>query len=437
MGRKQSSFNMGYEFSGHGDKVYIKADTYKAPQVSQENVQLTPDYSKFALKVEGGNAVVLNPENADIQAMTILGSQASVNNISLTKNVAGGYNAEFTVATSGLTDNPNPTSNAESNSETHDVWYFVVTGDSGLKVRSIRSTKDNDSIVGSVPSGGPIKVEYSGDSPVRGDTVDDSEDYNWVRVKFIPNEKNKKNWVESKEKKGWVPRKFIREDIKRTIDIKRYDSIFISFVRVNETITRNETGSACIRWYSFKTPNTESTDVCPKTNGRWHIQVGPAVLDWEYPTNGTLGQEEEFNGFNKYVDVYLTDKNKIQNRVLKCVVTSLKAHTFYYYPYDEEDKNYERYEEPHFKSDFVTRALADMCPGVIDPGIVQTGIRYPNAHNGSVVKESSMDFSVIEFFGGPNTEFGFTLSDYLLDKVVVNDDTITPSLRGKKMGVTT
>ena len=66
MGKKQSSFNMSYEFNNYGDKVYIKTDTFTPPQVSQEHVQLTPDYSKYALKVEGGNPVVLNPRHADI-----------------------------------------------------------------------------------------------------------------------------------------------------------------------------------------------------------------------------------------------------------------------------------------------------------------------------------------------------------------------------------
>lgn len=86
--------------------------------------------------------------------MTVLGSQASVNNTSIKKNEAGVYNVDFKVATSGLTDNSNSTAKAANASKIRYVWYFVVTGGSGLKVRSIRSTKDNNSIVGSVPSGG-------------------------------------------------------------------------------------------------------------------------------------------------------------------------------------------------------------------------------------------------------------------------------------------
>ena len=93
----------------------------------------------------------------------------------------------------------------------------------------------------------------------------------------------------------------------------------------------------------------------------------------------------------------------------KLLDAGMKAHTFYY-PYDEHDKNHVLYEgESHFKSDFVTRAWVDQCPGIIDPGFVQTGIRYPNADNKSAAKEEAIDGSIIEFYGGPNTNFGFTL----------------------------
>lgn len=439
MGKKQSSFNMGYEFNSYGDKVYIKADTSLAPQISQKNVQLTPDYSSYALKVGGGNAAVLNPENVDIQAMTMLGSQASVNNISLTKNEVGVYNVDFKVATSGLTDNPTKTSKGKDESKIHYVWYFGATGTTNLTVRAARSKMANE--VAKVSLGGAIKVEYSGDYIVSGPTEDDSEAYNWVKVRAINLIQNKKNWKEAEEKEGWVPRIYVREDIKKTIGMKKFNNIFVSWVRINEKTVNSKSGNACKQWCSFKTQDINSQEVCGQTNGRWHVQVGPSVLDWEYPTNGSLGREEELKGFIKYIDVYLSlktpDKNKPQERILKCLVKGLKAHTFCYYPYDESDKNYKLNKDASFfKSTLVTRAMADVCPGIIDPGFVQTGIRYPNADNGSLVSEKNIDFSIIEFFGGPNTKFGFTLSDYLLEKIVVNDDTITPNTRGINVGDT-
>lgn len=63
-------------------------------------------------------------------------------------------------------------------------------------------------------------------------------------------------------------------------------------------------------------------------------------------------------------------------------------------------------------------------------GLVQTGIRFPNASNGAVVALNAIDGSVIEFDGGRLTDFGFKLSDYSLNCVEVNYETQT---RGEDM----
>lgn len=45
MGSKKSSFHMGDEFNGKGEKVYLRATTCKTYEpLSQENVRLTPDF---------------------------------------------------------------------------------------------------------------------------------------------------------------------------------------------------------------------------------------------------------------------------------------------------------------------------------------------------------------------------------------------------------
>lgn len=45
MGSKKSSFHMGGEFNGKGEKVYLKAATYRTYEpLPQDNVQLTPDF---------------------------------------------------------------------------------------------------------------------------------------------------------------------------------------------------------------------------------------------------------------------------------------------------------------------------------------------------------------------------------------------------------
>lgn len=54
MGSKKSSFHMGDEFNGKGEKVYLRATAYKTYEpLSQENVQLTPDFSECVPRALG------------------------------------------------------------------------------------------------------------------------------------------------------------------------------------------------------------------------------------------------------------------------------------------------------------------------------------------------------------------------------------------------
>ncbi len=54
MGSKKSSFHMGDEFNGKGEKVYLRATTCKTYEpLSQENVRLTPDFKACVPKVLG------------------------------------------------------------------------------------------------------------------------------------------------------------------------------------------------------------------------------------------------------------------------------------------------------------------------------------------------------------------------------------------------
>ena len=54
MGSKKSSFHMGDEFNGKGEKVYLRATTCKTYEpLSQENVRLTPDFKAFVTKALG------------------------------------------------------------------------------------------------------------------------------------------------------------------------------------------------------------------------------------------------------------------------------------------------------------------------------------------------------------------------------------------------
>lgn len=54
MGNKKSSFHMGDEFNGKGEKVCLQAASCKTYEpLSQENVQLTPDFRQCVPKALG------------------------------------------------------------------------------------------------------------------------------------------------------------------------------------------------------------------------------------------------------------------------------------------------------------------------------------------------------------------------------------------------
>lgn len=64
MGKKKSSFHMGDEFNGNGQKVYLrptKHNTYEP--LSQQNVRLTPDFTQFVPRALGALPLVMNPLN--------------------------------------------------------------------------------------------------------------------------------------------------------------------------------------------------------------------------------------------------------------------------------------------------------------------------------------------------------------------------------------
>lgn len=429
---KISSFQMSSQFNGHGDTVYLKADTVKIPLVDQDDITLTPDYSQYALYAVGGVPVVLDPQNIDIFLNRMLGARSALNQAILTKGgPGGGYAATFRIATRGFTDGSYPVVKPrEKEAVVGSVWYFVVTGSSNLIVKRTRTTKkDREYILALLAPGERIKVVTINRNIVKSS----AEGYEWVKVLCKPSEGYKQEGDGDGEIEGWAPRIYVREDRARVQmfnEIYNYSKMVISYIKKgDETKTKIKTTKNIFEtWYSFK--DADPTKQCPNVNGKWKVAVGPAILDWEYPINGTLGQEDEFKGFSKYIKVKLhlkesgADASKPYERIMECIVTDVKAHSFHYYPYfDETDLSAD--DALRFSSEFVDAAIA-----TAKPGLVQTGIRYPYAGNGDVVSLDHMDGSVIEFCGGAKTDFGFTLSDYMLEEIEVNYEHGT---RGKKM----
>lgn len=99
MAKKKSSFHMGDEFNGNGKKTYLRAtqhNTY-AP-LPQNNVRLTPDFSKFVPVATGAIPVGLGgvKEVANIAINRAIGSVASVSQVELEKEEeTGKYRTRF------------------------------------------------------------------------------------------------------------------------------------------------------------------------------------------------------------------------------------------------------------------------------------------------------------------------------------------------------
>lgn len=111
MGKKQSSFHMGYEFNGHGGIRYLRGtQSYIHPPVSQENVHLTPDFGNYLLKVLGSIPIIINPLSINPVLLALLGSMASMKQVIITKDDAtGNYILKFNVISlQDLTDGSYP-----------------------------------------------------------------------------------------------------------------------------------------------------------------------------------------------------------------------------------------------------------------------------------------------------------------------------------------
>ena len=98
MAKNQSSFYMGNEFNGYGEVRYVKGtrpETYSP--LSQENVQLTPDFRELLLQVLGSNPAVIVPENMSAILRLAEGAAYSVNQVIVKKDSDGNYTLDFNV----------------------------------------------------------------------------------------------------------------------------------------------------------------------------------------------------------------------------------------------------------------------------------------------------------------------------------------------------
>ena len=186
--------------------------------------------------------------------------------------------------------------------------------------------------------------------------------------------------------------------------IKKLDSIIFSdndlhkfisnyFITVPETVhgkkadgtdivlnPRNDWGQ--IGYGNF--PNCINKD----SEGRYIVNVGPSILDPNYPDDGEI-LASDFD-LPQYLDVYLKNKETDEPKIIHCVVEKGgKAHTF--------SHNYD-------------------CTLDVKNGYIQTGIPYPATEDFHKYMPGNMDASVIEFCGHA---LDFSDEDYVLEGIIV------------------
>lgn len=92
MGKKKSSFHMGDEFNGNGQKVYLRPTQHHTyTPLSQQGVKLTPDFSQFVPKAIGAIPVGCKSANTESKtALKALGGIPSVSQVMIEKDAKTG-----------------------------------------------------------------------------------------------------------------------------------------------------------------------------------------------------------------------------------------------------------------------------------------------------------------------------------------------------------
>lgn len=420
---------MGNQFNGYGDTVYLKGDMVKLPTISQDNVTLTPDYSQYALSATGGNPTALNPESINETINMMMGAVSSLNQATITKNSSdGSYAASFSVSSQGfIADSYSIMRNTTKNTTEGKLDYFAVTTNSNLNIREERSEKSD--ILGTVEIGGSFQVITLGGTIVTGPDDDDSSKPKWVKAT--------NGTVE-----GWVSEPFIREDKKSELKLSTYGLDKNIDIKVNfkDSTSVTESGIPSEKW--FMVGGGQYAGNCKKVDEKWCVAVGPAIFDSKYSEKG-LCYASDIKPFSKFIKVHLRHKTTGVEITKEFCICDIKAHTFNRYPYNNADRNAKLLSQKgadFFKSETVDNVKIN--PGVRS-GVVQTGIRYVNADNGTVVARikktattdevNNMDFSIIEFCGDTMSDKAL-FSKYELVSIETNYE---KSTRGKRYSYST
>lgn len=92
MKNRRSSFHMGDEFNGNGEKVYLHATEYKNySPLSQENVRLTPNFEFCMQKMLGAVPMLINSTNKkEYIVLKALGGIVHIEQVIVKKNMDTG-----------------------------------------------------------------------------------------------------------------------------------------------------------------------------------------------------------------------------------------------------------------------------------------------------------------------------------------------------------
>lgn len=447
MGRKQSSFHMGDEFNGNAAVRYLKGtQPCIHPPVSQENVQLTPDFGSYLLKVLGCIPVVISPLNANPVLLALLGSMASVNQVFITKDpVTGNYIFKFNIIspqdftdgsylyTFQIMDNQVPTAMGVADQwvPVGSQWKYFKDGSylthTWHKINGLWYYFHSDGIMAShewIENGGKwYFVHGAGDMAV-GQWVKTNDKWYYVEKDgvMVSDERKKINdiWYFFHEE-GDMAVDEIVDDVKsgntyqadkngeleevikindwlighkkpskqggRTVKAANLPNIFTDWYAYEN---QSDLGHYVkIEFPSLKAKSGSYGELLDENNNYW-IAVGPRVYNSKYSDYGDLkpgGKGDRRLEMGKYADVVIQCDGE-PKIYLYCRLGDVKAHTWIDY-------------------------------GKKENGLSQTGKPYPNNSSGEAADLSSANGNSVEFMGmGGNNG---SMSKYKLVKIAVFD----------------
>lgn len=154
-------------------------------------------------------------------------------------------------------------------------------------------------------------------------------------------------------------------------------------------------------WFSFK---ASENGVMKDAGGFHKISVGPRILDPSYPDSGKLELDDFGGNLKVRINVVLENKDTGDEKILKCVATGIKAHTYNIHPDTKQGQKHKIFTyNKNIKAKFE-----------IDNGLIQTGIAYPNCSNGK--KDSPTDGPIaLDHMNSSPVEFSGTKSDLQID----------------------